>query len=106
MAFDVVARGRAVLRNTGPSEWPAGQLLWRGTVQALPGVAPGADVVLATDAADGAANAVQRLALSRTPPNDAALLWPLDLGTVAGAPAQSQAWLLVAAGTSAAGDSP
>ena len=105
-AWRVADDGRAVLRNTGPSEWPAGQLLWRGTVQALPGVAPGADVVLATDAADGAANAVERLALSRTPPNDAALLWPLDLGTVAGAPAQSQAWLLVAAGTSAAGDSP
>jgi hypothetical protein len=105
-AWRVADDGRAVLRNTGPSEWPAGQLLWRGTVQALPGVAPGADVVLATDTADGAANAVERLALSRTPPNDAALLWPLGLGTVAGAPAQSQAWLLVAAGTSAAGDSP
>jgi hypothetical protein len=47
---------------------------------------------------------LQRLALSRTSPNDAALLWPLDLGTVVGAPAQSQAWLLVAAGTGAAGD--
>jgi hypothetical protein len=105
-AWRVGDDGRAVLRNTGPSEWPAGQLLWRGTVRALPGVTPGANVVLATDVADGATNAVERLALSRTPPNDAALLWPLDLSTVAGAPAQSQAWLLVAASTSAAGDSP
>jgi hypothetical protein len=81
-------------------------LLWRGSVRALPNVGPGTDVALATDAADGATNAVERLALSRTPPTDAALLWPLDLGTVAGAPAQSQAWLLVAADKSAAGDSP
>ena len=105
-AWRMADDGRAVLRNTGPSEWPAGQLLWRGTVRALPGVAPGADVMLATDAADGATNAVQRLALSRTSPNDAALLWPLDLGTVADAPAHSQAWLLVAAGTTDAGNSP
>jgi hypothetical protein len=105
-AWHVADDGQAVLRNTGPSEWPAGQLLWRGTVRALPGVAPGAEVVLVTDAAESPANAVQRLALSRTSPNDAALLWPLDLGTVAGAPAQSQAWLLVAAGTTAAGESP
>jgi len=103
-AWHMADDGRAVLRNTGPSEWPAGQLLWRGTVRTLPGVPPGADVVLVTDVADGATNAVQRLALSRTSPNDAALLWPLDLGTVAGVPALSQAWLLVAAGTTAAGD--
>ena len=103
-AWRVADDGQAVLRNTGPSEWPAGQLLWRGTVRALPGVAPGADLVLVTDAGDSARNAVARLALSRTSPNDAALLWPLDLGTVVGAPAQSQAWLLVAAGTGAAGD--
>jgi hypothetical protein len=57
-----------------------------------------------TDAAEGATNAVERLALSRTPPDDAALLWPLDLGTVAGAPAHAQAWLLIAAGTTAAGE--
>jgi hypothetical protein len=104
-AWRVADDGRAVLRNTGPSEWPPSQLLWRGTVQALPGVAPGTEVELASDAAAGATNAVQRLALSRTSPNDAALLWPLDLGTVAGAPAQSQAWLLVAAGATAAGNS-
>jgi hypothetical protein len=103
-AWRVTDDGRSVLRNTGPSEWPAGRLLWRGTVRALSGVAPGADVVLVTGAADGATNAVERLALSRTSPDDAALLWPLDLGTVAGAPALSQAWLLVAAGTAAAGD--
>jgi hypothetical protein len=99
-----VIDGRAVLRNTGPSEWPPGQLLWRGTVRALPGVAPGTDFELVSDVADGAPNAVERLALSRTSPDDAALLWPLDLGTVAGAPAHSQAWLLVAADSTAAGD--
>lgn len=103
-AWRVGSDGRAVLRNTGPSEWPPGQLLWRGTVRALPGVAPGADVELVSDVADGATNAVERLALSRTSPDDAALLWPLDLGTVAAAPAQSQAWLLVAAGAIAADD--
>jgi hypothetical protein len=103
-AWRLINDGRAVLRNTGPSEWPPGQLLWRGTVRALPGVASGADFELVSDVADGATNAVQRLALSRTSPDDAALLWPLDLGTVAGAPAHSQAWLLVAADAIAAGD--
>jgi hypothetical protein len=105
-AWQIQDDGRMELRNTGPSDWPPGTLLWRGTVQPLPRVARGADHVPETATTGAGANAAERLASSRTPLDGAALLWPLDLGVVTGAPASSQAWLLLAASKSPAGSTP
>jgi len=67
-------------------------------VEKLPpvsGVDPG-NVAAATNGAEG-------LALSRTPFDAQSILWPLDLGRVQHAPAQSQAWLLMRIGSSEQG---
>ena len=45
--------------------------------------------------AAAASSGAQALALSRTPVDAHSILWPLDLGRVQHAPAQSQAWLLM-----------
>jgi hypothetical protein len=45
--------------------------------------------------AAAASSGAQGLALSRTPLDSQSILWPLDLGRVRHAPAQSQAWLLM-----------
>jgi hypothetical protein len=105
-AWQATEDGRLVLRNNGPADWPPGTLLWRGKVQRLPGVAPGADFVPAAEAGNEDTSAAERLASSRTSHDDAALLWPLDLRIVTGAPASSQAWLLLAASPIPAGAMP
>lgn len=100
---DVDAASIAV-RNSGPSSWPAGILAWRRELQPLPAVAPGAEFVAARAASSRPSTAAERQALARTAPDDAAILWPLDVSLVKQAPARSQAWLLVAADASKTGN--
>lgn len=89
--------GPQQLRNVGTQAWPAGRWLAGGRVHALPALAPGAHTTLAADAArPDDSDAVQRLALARLPGGGAAALWSLELGGVAGAPAASSGWLLLA----------
>lgn len=107
------------VHNAGALAWPPGALLADGRAQGLPALAPGERAVLNALPApgeravpgDGPApgqrtvlgtvpapawhpGAVQA-ALPRVGPDAVAALWALDLGGVAGAPVQSQGWLLV-----------
>lgn len=101
------ADGHVLLRNSGPSTWPTGVLAWHGRLSVLPPVPSGAEFAPPRGAATGATRPAERLALARTPPGGTSILWPLDIGLVKNAPSQSQAWLLLAAGdTAAAGKAP
>jgi hypothetical protein len=86
---------RLEIRNEGSLAWPAGMLAANGHVHALPAMGAGASVTLKLDAGALPDNAAARAALSRTPFEGYAVLWPLELGSVAAAPRNSTAWLLV-----------
>jgi hypothetical protein len=94
------------VRNSGPSSWPAGTLAWRRLLLPLPAVAPGEEFVATRAATTQPPTAAGRLALARTAPDAATMLWPLDVGLVKQAPERSQAWLLVTADAWVAGDPP
>jgi hypothetical protein len=86
---------RLEIRNEGSLAWPAGMLTANGHVHALPAMGAGASVTLKLDAGALPDSAAARAALSRTPFEGYAVLWPLELGSVAAAPRNSTAWLLV-----------
>jgi hypothetical protein len=86
---------RLEVRNRGTLAWPAGVFLSAGAVQDLPALDPGASTTLRLDAGRPPADAAARAALARTPYDGYALLWSLQLDTVADAPAGAAAWLLV-----------
>lgn len=86
---------RLEVRNQGTLAWPPGQFLARGVVQDLPALDPGASATLSLAEGQSPADDAARAALARTPHDGYALLWPLQLDTVADAPAGAAAWLLV-----------
>jgi hypothetical protein len=86
---------RLEVRNRGTLAWPAGRFLARGSVQDLPALDPGATTTLSLVEGRPPADAATRAALTRTPFDGYALLWSLQLDTVADAPAGAAAWLLV-----------
>jgi hypothetical protein len=87
--------GRVEVRNRGTLAWPAGAFASGGSVQDLPALDPGRAATLRLDAGRPPSDAAARAALARTPHGGYALLWPLQLDTVADAPADASAWLLV-----------
>jgi hypothetical protein len=97
-AIEVEARPDGVLevRNDGAMAWPKGVLLAGRLVHDLPALAPDEKASIGTRAGKPPADAAARAGLSRTPADGLAALWELDLGSVAGAPTGSAAWLLVA----------
>ena len=86
---------RLQVRNQGTLAWPAGLFLARGSVQDLPALDPGASATLNLVEGRPPGDAAARAALARTPYDGYALLWSLQLDTVADAPADAAAWLLV-----------
>jgi len=84
------------VHNAGTLAWPPGVFLAGGLVHDLPAVGPGEKATIRTGAGKPPADAAARTALSRTPADAQAALWKLDLGSVADAPVDSAAWLLVA----------
>jgi hypothetical protein len=64
-------------------------------VQDLPALAPGASATLNFVEARPPGDDAVRAALARTPYDGYALLWSLQLDTIADAPAGAAAWLLV-----------
>jgi hypothetical protein len=95
--------GRMALGNAGGSSLPSGILAWRGGVLPFAELQPAAQITLDPGRVTAATGGAQGLALSRTPPDAQSILWPLDLGRVRNAPAQSQAWLLMRIGSSEQG---
>lgn len=95
---DLLAGGMRQVRNRGQAAWPEGSLLVAGQAQALPALAPGGALRLPVVPAGTADDPAVRAALPRLRPGTAAALWPLELAGVAGAPADAQGWMLVAAG--------
>jgi hypothetical protein len=95
--------GRLALSNAGGSSLPSGVLAWRGGLLPFEALQPAEQITLDPGRIAGAASGAQDLALSRTPPDAQSILWPLDLGRVQHAPAQSQAWLLMRIGSSEQG---
>jgi hypothetical protein len=91
--------GARQVRNAGSTAWPAGWLLAAGQAQVLPALGPGAELRLDARAGRPGAQAALRTALARTPADAVAALWPLDLGGVAGVPADARGWLRVSAPT-------
>jgi hypothetical protein len=83
------------IRNAGSLAWPAGTLAANGLVYAVPALGPGETATLSAAAGQPPPDAAARAALSRTPYDGYAALWPLELGSVADAPIDSAAWLLV-----------
>lgn len=96
-AVRATPQGRLVLANAGASGLPAGRLAWNGRLFAVDALAAGRQVELDPARGSTPADGAETLALARTPVDAQAVLWPLELQRVAGAPAQSQAWLLVRA---------
>jgi hypothetical protein len=92
------AAGRIALSNTGPSTLPTGVLAWNGRLFPIAALRPGEEIELAPHGGARAQGGAQGLALTRTPLDAQAILWPLELRRVPDAPAQSQAWLLVRVG--------
>jgi hypothetical protein len=86
---------RLEVQNRGTLAWPAGQFLARGSVQDLPALGPGATTTLSLVEGRPPGDDAVRAALARTPFDGYALLWSLQLDTVADAPADAAAWLLV-----------
>ncbi len=102
-AMRPVGDGRMALSNAGGSSLPPGVLAWRGGLLPFAALQPAAQVTLDPVRVTGPATGAQGLALSRTPLDAPSILWPLDLGRVQQAPAQSQAWLLMRIGSSEQG---
>jgi len=96
-AFGVTAigAGRVEVRNEGTLASPPGVFLAGGHVQDLPALAPGAAATLRLETGRPPQDAATRAALARTPYAGFGLLWPLQLDTVADAPADAAAWLFV-----------
>jgi hypothetical protein len=99
----LAADGRMALGNAGGSSLPPGVLAWRGGLLPFAALQPAAEITLDPGNVARATNGAQGLALSRTAPDAQSILWPLDLGRVRHAPAQSQAWLLMRIGSSEQG---
>jgi len=95
VAIQPLEGGRIEVHNRGTLAWPAGTLAAGGAVQELPALDPGSSATLRLDQGRPPADAAARAALARTPHGGYALLWPLQLDTVADAPADASAWLLV-----------
>ncbi|MBI3155310.1 MAG: hypothetical protein HYZ20_07855 [Burkholderiales bacterium] len=95
LAVEPGSDGAARLRNTGARELPAGRVVAAGQVHEMPTLAPGSAAALAPGRAPR--DAVERLALARTPAGGAAALWPLELGGVEDLPVDASGWLLVQA---------
>jgi hypothetical protein len=95
--------GRMALGNVGGSSLPAGVLAWHGGLLPFAALQPAERITLDPGNAAAATSGAQGLALSRTPFDAQSILWPLDLGRVQHAPAQSQAWLLMRIGSSEQG---
>jgi hypothetical protein len=95
--------GRMTLGNAGGSSLPPGVLAWQGGLLPFAALAPAWQITLDPGNAAAATSGAQGLALSRTPVDAHSILWPLDLGRVQHAPAQSQAWLLMRIGPSEQG---
>jgi len=87
--------GRMALGNVGGSSLPAGVLAWHGGLLPFAALQPAERITLDPGNLAAATSGAQGLALSRTPFDAQSILWPLDLGRVQHAPAQSQAWLLM-----------
>jgi hypothetical protein len=94
---------RMELRNAGASGLPAGVLVWNGELHPFVALRPDAATTFGPGGGTRAARGAQGLALARTPLDAQSILWPLDLGRVQHAPAQSQAWLLMRVGSSEQG---
>jgi hypothetical protein len=97
------ADGGIALANTGASTSPAGVLAWNGKLHSVAALRPGEEAELAPEAGSPARGGAQGMALTRTPLDSQAILWPLDLKLVPDAPPQSQAWLLLRVGTAGRG---
>jgi hypothetical protein len=95
--------GRMELRNTGASGLPAGVLVWNGGLYPFVALRPDAGATFGPGGGTRSTRGAQGLALARTPLDVQSILWPLDLGRVQHAPAQSQAWLLMRIGASGQG---
>jgi hypothetical protein len=89
------SQGRLVLVNAGASGLPAGKLAWNDRLFAFDALTAGQQVEFDPARGSTPVDGAEALALARTPVDAQAVLWPLELERVAGAPAQSQAWLLV-----------
>ena len=95
IAVDARPDGVLEVRNTGTLAWPAGRFIADRVVYDLPALAAGAATRLRTEAGKTSLDGAVQTALSRIPADGQAALWKLDLGTVAYAPVDSVAWLLV-----------
>ena len=95
--------GRMALGNVGGSILPPGVLAWHGGLLPFAALQPAERITLDPGNVAAATNGAEGLALSRTPFDAQSILWPLDLGRVQHAPAQSQAWLLMRIGPSEQG---
>ena len=95
LAVTELEGGHIEVRNRGTLQAPPGRLVAAGTVQDLPALAPGAAAILEAAGGRPPQDAAGRAALARAPHDGYALLWPLQLDTIADAPANAAAWLFV-----------
>lgn len=95
VAIDTGADDALRVRNAGSLAWPAGTVVGRGVVYELPPLGPGEGATLRPHGEYGAPDAATRAAMSRIPFEGHAAFWPLELASVADAPVDSSAWLLV-----------
>ena len=87
--------GSRDVRNAGTMAWAPGWLLAGGLLHELPALGPGARTTIGSGARQAPRDAAMRTALTRTPADGVAALWPLELGGVVEAPIESKGWLLV-----------
>lgn len=95
LATQARADGSRVVTNAGGKAWPQGRLLAAGRVHELPALGPGERRELAPQTGAPPTDAVVRTAMTRTPADSIAALWPLDLAGVAALPPGASGWLLV-----------
>lgn len=95
VAIRLLDGGRVEVSNRGTLAWPSGTFVAGRTVQGLPALDPGSSATLRLDQGRPPPDDAARAALARTPYGGYALLWRLPLDTVANAPADASAWLLV-----------
>lgn len=95
IAVDARADGSHAVRNAGARAWPQGALIVGSQVRDLPALDPGASAIIGSEVDASKRDAALRTALTRTQTQGTAALWQLDLAGVAGAPIDSQGWLLV-----------
>lgn len=95
IAVDAGSDGSQVVRNAGVRAWPQGFLIVGSQVRDLPALDPGASATIGAQTGVGKRDAALRTALMQTRAEGTAALWELDLAGVAGAPIDSQGWLLV-----------